>query len=369
MILPLHSMSHPYIRLRLRLAHHALLHFAASLASSAEILVALAGPVLLGLLAVIALPAMVAASQPLPVAGALILAQVLLTIAPVWLLRKRLLPHDVLLWLPALPIPPGTRWLAHIAVAGMMMAPLALAYAISVAVWLYQWPLWLRPVFHAGLIATVAALLLAWAGATLILALRARPAAPARMRRRTATAGSYRPRRTAPRALLLWRQLFWLPFWRNDHPAGMQQSALLLAAAASVLAWLWHPALVPAPLLGLCSSILLIVLTDRGDKAVREQIRRLRPLMAAWPIKTRRLELAACTLTLLPAALLLVLFGVALAQLGAGFSHKAALLYIAVAGLAQLAIVGLPRLSPRGRVALLALSILILTAIGSELWN
>lgn len=51
-----HSLS-PYLVLRLRLAHHALLQFAANLASSMEILVFLAGPVLLGLLTgVIALP-------------------------------------------------------------------------------------------------------------------------------------------------------------------------------------------------------------------------------------------------------------------------------------------------------------------------
>ncbi|WP_156894991.1 hypothetical protein [Janthinobacterium sp. 1_2014MBL_MicDiv] len=46
--------------MRLRLAHHALLQFVPSLASSMEILVFLAAPVLLGLLSVIALPGFLA---------------------------------------------------------------------------------------------------------------------------------------------------------------------------------------------------------------------------------------------------------------------------------------------------------------------
>ena len=43
--------------------------------------------------------------------------------------------------------------------------------------------------------------------------------------------------------------------------------------------------------------------------------------------------------------------------------------YAVTASLALLAIVGLPRLTARGRVALVVLSILALSAIGSELWN
>ena len=69
------SSTHPYIALRLRLAHHALLQFAASLASSMEIVVFLAGPVLLALLSVIALPGFLAMTLPWPAALGLLCAQ------------------------------------------------------------------------------------------------------------------------------------------------------------------------------------------------------------------------------------------------------------------------------------------------------
>ena len=49
--------------------------------------------------------------------------------------------------------------------------------------------------------------------------------------------------------------------------------------------------------------------------------------------------------------------------------QRVTLVYALTAGASLLAIVGLPRLSARARVALVVFAILILTAIGSELWN
>ncbi|WP_425253082.1 hypothetical protein ACPJXG_00545 [Janthinobacterium sp. NFX145] len=94
----------PYLALRLRLAHHALLQFAASLTSSMEIFFCLAAPVLLGLLSVIALPGFLAMTLPWPAALGLLGAQVLLTCMPAWLLRKRLLPASTAAWLRQLPL-------------------------------------------------------------------------------------------------------------------------------------------------------------------------------------------------------------------------------------------------------------------------
>ena len=143
--------THPYLALRLRLAHHALLQFAASVTSSVEIFFFLAGPVLLGLLSVIALPGFLAMSQPWPAALAIVGTQALLTCLPAWLLRKRLLPAHTAAWLRQLPLPPRLRWQADIAVAGLLMLPLGLAYAVSTAIWLLQSPPWLRPVAAAGI--------------------------------------------------------------------------------------------------------------------------------------------------------------------------------------------------------------------------
>lgn len=359
----------PYIALRLRLAHHALLQFAASLTSSLEILVFLAGPVLLGLLSVIALPGFLAVSQPWPAALGIIGTQTVLTCLPAWLLRKRLLPANTAAWLRQLPLPPRLRWQADIAVAGMLMLPLGLAYAVSAGIWLLQSPPWLRPVIAPGMAATLAAWLLAWLLTTLIVAQRLRAPRPAQ-KARPPTMTVYVPQRPRCSTLFLWRQLFWLPFWRNENVIGLQQSALLATAGASMLAWLLRTPLVPAPLLGLLASASLVILTDRGDKAMREQIAVLRPVLNAWPLALTALMRLACAASLLPAFAVLLAAGVLLyATDPAALQQRVTKVYALTASVALLAIVGLPRLTARGRVALVIFSILALSAIGSELWN
>ena len=361
--------THPYIALRLRLAHHALLQFAASLTSSMEIVFFLAGPVLLGLLSVIALPGFLAMRLPWPAALGLLGAQALLTCLPAWLLRKRLLPANTAAWLRQLPLPPRLRWQADVAVAGLLMLPLGIAYAVSTSIWLLQSPTWLRPVAVAGMAATAGVWLLAWILTSCIIALRLRAPRPAQ-RARAPTMHTYVPRLPRWHTLFLWRQLFWLPFWRNENVIGIQQSVLLASAGAGMLAWLLRVPLVPAPLLGLLASASLILLTDRGDKAVREQIAVLRPSLNAWPLSSRGLIRLACAFSLLPASAVLLGAGVLLYCLDpAVLLQRVSSVYAITASAALLAIVGLPRLTARGRVALVVFSILALSAIGSELWN
>ncbi|WP_257626418.1 hypothetical protein [Janthinobacterium sp. NKUCC06_STL] len=359
----------PYLALRLRLAHHALLQFAASLTSSMEIFFCLAAPVLLGLLSVIALPGFLAMTLPWPAALGLLSAQVLLTCMPTWLLRKRLLPANIAAWLRQLPLPPRLRWQADIAVAGLLMLPLGLAYAVSASIWLAQSPPWLRPVAAPGIAATIAVWLLTWLLTTLIVALRLRAPRPAQAAR-PSTMTAYMPQRLRWRTVFLWRQLFWLPFWRNDNVTGRQQSVLLATAGASMLAWLLRAPLVPAPLLGLLASASLVILTDRGDKAVREQIAVLCPTLNAWPLASGNLIRLACAASLLPALTVLLGAGVLLYVIDpATLQQRVTTVYAVTASAALLAIVGLPRLTARGRVALVVFSILALSAIGSELWN
>ena len=360
---------HPYLLLRLRLTHHALHQFVASLASSVEILVLLAGPLLLGLLSVLALPCLHAATLPWPAALAIIGAQALATCLPAWLLRKRLLPAPVAAWLRALPLTPALRWQADAGVAAMLMAPLALAYAASAGVWLYQSPAWLRPVAAQGMAAIGASWLLSWLLTACIFKLRM--AAPRLVRQASQTAAiGLAP--VAPRwtTLFVWRRLFWLPFWRAENMVGIQQSLLLAGAVISMLAWLLRVPLVPAPLLALLASASLVLITDRGDKAVREQLTLLRPSLAAWPIACTPLIRLACAFSLLPGFAVLIAAVVLLqATTPAVLQQRVALVYACTASCALLAIVGLPRLSARARVALVVFAILILTAIGSELWN
>ncbi|MGK5027075.1 hypothetical protein [Janthinobacterium sp. RB2R34] len=363
------SSTHPYIALRLRLSHHALLQFAASMASSMEIVVFLAGPVLLALLSMIALPGFLAMTLPWPAALGVLCAQALLTCLPAWLLRKRLLPAAVAAWLRQLPLPPRLRWQADMAVAGLLMLPLGIAYFVSASVWLLQSPPWLRPIAAPGIAATVTAWLLAWLLSSCIMALRLRTPRPAQ-KTRAPTLAAYAYHRPRWPAVFLWRQLFWLPFWRNDNVIGIQQSVLLAGALASMLAWLLRVPLVPAPLLALLASASLIIVTDRGDKAVREQITVLRPSLDAWPLASATVLRLACTASLLPAFAVLLSAAILLFCINpAALQQRVTSVYAITACVAVLAIVGLTRLTARTRVALVALSILALSAIGSELWN
>lgn len=374
---------HPYLRFRTRMARHALRQFVASLHNSLGMIMLGFGQVLVGLLACIALPGLYAATQPWPAALALVAAQVLVAAAPAILLRKRLHPADAVLWSRSLPIPAPLRWRADAAVAGILVVPLGLAYAISTAIWFYQWPEWLRPVARQALLLTAVSVLLGWMLSTLALAWRARLPAVSASGKPVPAPQAYLPRTLRWPALTtlslptpslptwyLWRQLFWLPFWRADNVIGVQQTVLLLGALASVAVWLLHPSVLPPALWGASASLLLLVLSDRGDKAVAEQIARLQPVVAAWPVRAPRLFRGAIAASLLPGLCVMGVFAAAtLAHPAPGISVTVARVWLAGAGIAQLAIVGLRRLDERGRVALVITSAIILTAIGSELWN
>lgn len=366
-------MKNSYLHFRIRLARHALLQFAASLTSSLEYILLGFAPVLIGLLAVIALPGLFAATQPLPQALGLLAGQVVLVSAPVWLLRKRLYPAAVHAWSQPLPIPARSRWAADAAVAAIIVAPLSAVYTVSVAIWLYQWPDWLRPVAPQALLLTLASLLSAWLLSTWMLARRNRLPVARKPGRARPVPSAYVPAAQARGGHALayyWKQLFWLPFWRADNVIGIQQTLLLVAALTSIAVWLWHPPLLPPALWGACAALAIMLLTDRGDKAVAEQIAVLRPIAAPWPLHTARLYHLATGFTVLPGAAVLACFAaLTLGRPGGGYSHTVAAVWLGFAAAAQLAVVALRRLSTRGRVGLVLGAILILTAIGSELWN
>ncbi|MES3021263.1 MAG: hypothetical protein V4857_06715 [Pseudomonadota bacterium] len=286
-------MAHPYVSFRLRLARHGLAQFVESLKSSAYIIVLGFGQLLIGLVAFVALPPMYAASLPVVHALPLLAAHALVMCIPLWLLRERLLPQAVARWMHPLPVPPAQRLRADLLIAGLLAGPLALAYAASGAIWLHAAPDWMQPA--RAVAAVVLSLLLTWCGSAAILALRARlprPAAP-HAQPWAAAQQAYVQRPARVRWLFFWRRLFWLPFWR-DSGVGRFQSVLLLAAAGSTVAWMAAPAGVARALCDVCATTLLIVLTDRGDKAVREHLAALRPVTAAWPTPTQ--GLARCAL-------------------------------------------------------------------------
>ena len=78
----------------------------------------------------------------------------------------------------------------------------------------------------------------------------------------------------------------------------------------------------------------------------------------------------ACAASLLPAFAVLLGAAVLLYCIDpAALQQRVTTVYALTTSVALLAIVGLPRLTARGRVVLVVLSILALSAIGSELWN
>ena len=360
-------MAHAYVKFRFHLARHGLRQFLASLKSSGEILLLVGANVLLALFALSAFPPMYAATLA-PLEGlALLVGHALAMAIPIVLLRKRVLPADVMRWAHRLPIPSSVQWRAEAVVAGLLVVPLSLFYCVSVVILLVEGPTWLTPA--TGIPATLLSLALTYAAGVGVLLLRSRRAAPRRYAPvHRAAPLPYAVKRGLPRLPLLWHRLFWLPFWRAENVVGWQQSAMLAAALASTLAWMQAPAGVPRALLALATTALMVLLTDRGDKAVREQTALLRPVMAAWPLKARNVIAFARMFSVAPALLVLLAVFVAGAPHGL-WQHTAGRIYLALGGAAQLLLVATPTTNERVRVSLVVITILLLTAVGSELWT
>ena len=345
-----------YLRFRMSLARHGVADIAASMRGSLEIVILTGGPLFIGLLATAALPSVLAANRPLSQALTLLLLHALGMTLPAWLLRAHLLPTAARDMLRSLPVPARARLQADALVAAMATAPIALAYMASLGILLWQQPAWMGNARGVG--ATVLSCALTWLFATLLLSWRGRALRPAQRRARTEAPARYTLPTPPWRAAFLWRRLFWLPAWRSA--TGPRQAALLVASCVCGHAWL-HQTVLPPALMGLFTSVLLVLLAHLGDQATRTQISLLRPVMAGWPINVTRFEVQVRALTLAPSVLVCaVLFA------SGTCPHLAGRLYLALSLIAPALLVALPAVTPRARVAWVVAAILILTAIGSE---
>ncbi|UUZ52160.1 hypothetical protein LP419_21200 [Massilia sp. H-1] len=120
--------------------------------------------------------------------------------------------------------------------------------------------------------------------------------------------------------------------------------------------------------LALATATLMVLLTDRGDKAVREQAALLRPVLAALPLPTGALFALARAVAALPALLVTGAVCGRAARHGL-WAWTAGRVWLALACAAPLVLVATPLRNERARVALVVIEILLLTAVGSELWK
>ncbi|WP_323142568.1 hypothetical protein [Massilia phyllosphaerae] len=358
---------HTYTRFRIRLTLQTLAQLTARLRSSGEIVVLALGQALLGLLAVAALPPMYFTSYPPATALGLLVLHALAMSLPVALLRPRILPAAVQAWLAPLPVPPTLLLRASLLVSGLLLAPLALAYAASLAIWLLQHarPAWLLPL--RAVAGTLLSFLLTWACACGLLVHGAlRPPAPPRASS-SASAARYaaRPR---PGWRFLWHHLFWLPLWRQGSLAGLRQAALLGGTVLAAALWMAGPALLPRPAGAIMASVLLVLLVHEADDALRSQLARLHAATAGLPLMAGTLGWRArVTLlaTLAPPLLALTAGGLA----AGAWTHTAGYAWLALAWMVAPLLVCTPPFTPRGRMALVAFFMLVLCATGSRIWN
>lgn len=304
-----------WIGLRGELSRQALLDVGTRALNSAPIIVGVMGPVLLGVVAMLAAPLLYAVTLPASEGFALSVAHTLVAAIPLIMLRQRVLPDSLLAWEAGLPIQPRHRIIGDARATTVLVVPLFGAYLVSSLVWFWQWPPWLRPVWAAGSAAILASTLATWLIGMLLLSLRSRS-----LRASRRGSGSARPQSTGmtwklpayrwsrdlavAHALLLkplWRRNALL--WRAGHPA------LIVLAAACLLAL---PLLPPEtftwqPVLATLSALLFVAVVLWRDALMQSNLAHLTREIAGWPVSFEHLNAVSRIWTLLPTTLLALL--------------------------------------------------------------
>jgi hypothetical protein len=353
-----------YFYFRIRLAKAAIRELLSTLQHNAMIFCASAGIGLLGLLAFIALPLFYAPLLSWPKALAMVLGQSVLMALPVLLLKTTILPLHVRPWLRALPISRFDLWVANGLVCGRWVLVLAGLHGVSAAIWLWQFPPWLQPVWYWGVLNVCVLLLISWLLGTLILQFEYQP----------------KPKVVAkPSALRLaarwqgWRLAFpllVLPFFRAGklHIA-VRQILLLMLSTSTLLAWFCHQQLhIAGALMALAFSASFVMLISLGDAALKLQYRHLHPHIQAWPVQAQMIRHSARVLAALPLLLVLGLFLLLAVQNEALISLRVMWVYCSVALLGHFTMIAVSQLGSQMRAMLLVLTMGILSAAGSELW-
>ncbi|NOT64646.1 MAG: hypothetical protein HOP06_01105 [Methylotenera sp.] len=309
----------------------------------------------------------------------LIATQTIVMAIPAWLLNKWLLPTDVLTFLRPLPVNRATHARADAFVAWLVLRPLGLAYLFSMGIWLWQFPKWMQGIWLEGILVTIISFAITWLLVTLGLQWRRNPVQLPRLGKRKQVVGDFSQRgrlfgRTvsASSTLLLCYYILWLPLWRKDGGVvGRRQTLLLAGALVSIYFWMkpfaetnnvhvW---------LAVVSSVLIITMTALGNAAILKNLALFSPVLTSLPFSMEQLKLSAKLLAIVPACIVLAILGMAALHLTAGqISLKIASIYIALTVILLIVISGFTQPNTTSRAAVVAFSIVMLSAIGSELW-
>jgi hypothetical protein len=339
-----------------------------SLKEALPIVVGVAGPfvviTVMALLAWAGVPPMRAVTLPWREGVPLWLAQSVIAAWPLWALRRRLLPEAWCVQLRCLPFAGGALWRSDVAVSAAVLAPLALVYAGSAAVFAIH-----RPAWQHAWGAALASLSGSW-GASCVLG----AAALAWQRRGAAVRAVRAQAARAPETLLaqrpgLTRAVLWTPAWRGVLVPGAPGVLAGMAAALAVAAcWVAAPwPVVPGAAWAFAFCALLVALTERLQRTLEAHLAAVAPWLATLPVRgdwrwRSRLLIAAPMVATGLAGVALVLAtrewrGPPLAAFALGVVATPA------------ALTALPASRREAHVGLWALCTGLMTALGSELWN
>ncbi len=356
------------IAVRLERTREVLRELLRSVRQALPILAGVAGPLFIASFALLAwagVPPMEAVTLPWREGLPLWVAQAVLAAWPLWALRGRLLPEAWCVQLRCLPLTGAALGWSDVVVSAAVLAPLALLYACSVAVFAFHAPPW----WVQALPWSLASLAGSWVASCALGA-----CALAWQRRGVAVRARRVARVQAPEVLLAMRPgpfaaLLWRPAWRGALTPGARSLAAGVAAAIGLaLAWTqgWWP-VVPGAAWALMFSMLAIALTERLQRTMELHLAALAPWLASLPASAgwrwqARLLIGVPMVAAGAVAVLLVL---ASRPWRAGPLVAFALGWVATPA----ALTSVPSANREAHVALWAICTGLLTALGSELWN
>ncbi len=356
------------IAVRLERTREVLRELLRSLKQALPILMGVAGPIAVASLALLAwagVPPMKAATLPWRDGVPLWLAQAVVAAWPLWALRRRLLPEAWCVQLRCLPFEARALWVSDVVVSAAVLAPLALLYAVSAVVFALHRPVWWVRDWPAEVVALAASWLASCLLGAAALAWQRRGAATRAVRAMEARS----PAQLLARRLALSEAVLWTPWWRGTlTPGGGAVAAGLAAAGALALAWTsgaWP--VVPGAAWALMFSALLVGLTERMQRALESHLGGLQawlgalPLSASWRWRSRVLLCVPMTAA--------GLFGVALVVAWRPWRAWPLACFAMGMVATPLAMSVVPSANREAHVGLWTVSVGLLTAVGSELWN